>query len=403
MSEVHQKMPDILVVDDTPANLQLLTGMLKKHGYRVRPVPCGKLALQAVQKEPPDLILLDINMPEMDGYEVCKRLKADAALKEIPVLFISALDETIDKLKAFAVGGVDYVTKPFQFEEVEARVQTHLQLRRFQVEQERRNRQLQESYDQLRKLEDLRDNLTLMIVHDMRLPLVGLTGYLKLLDAEAGEQLNGEALAMLREARSSGAVLVEMVNALLDISRLEQGQMPLHMTDADLDGLIQEAFRALGSLTKHMALVHQKQAQPIRVNCDAGLVTRVITNLVGNAIKFTPEGGQVAVSVARHGTGAKLCVADTGYGIPPAYHRKIFEKFGQVEARQQRKMYSTGLGLTFCKLAIEAHGGEIGVESAVDKGSTFWFTLPAQGQKHQPNCGVAAQPAPRTGVENTER
>src|ERR1035437_9138046 len=141
--EIHQKTPDIMVVDDTPANLQLLTGMLKERGYRVRPVPSGKLAIQAVQKEKPDLILLDINMPEMNGYEVCERLKADATLKEIPVLFISALDETIDKINAFAAGGVDYVTKPFQFEEVEARVQTHLKLHQLKIELKRQNRQLQ--------------------------------------------------------------------------------------------------------------------------------------------------------------------------------------------------------------------------------------------------------------------
>src|SRR3989339_730306 len=170
--EVQQKSPDILVVDDTPANLQLLTGMLKERGYRVRPVPSGKLAIQAARSQTPDLILLDVNMPEMNGYEVCEQFKADAALREIPVLFISALGETMDKMKAFAVGGVDYVTKPFQFEEVDARVQTHLKLRRLQIEQERQNRQLRESYDQLKKLEELQDNLTHMIIHDMRSPLI---------------------------------------------------------------------------------------------------------------------------------------------------------------------------------------------------------------------------------------
>ncbi|MGA2222206.1 MAG: hybrid sensor histidine kinase/response regulator [Verrucomicrobiia bacterium] len=376
-SEVHQKTPDILIVDDTPANLQLLTEMLKKHGYRVRPVPSGKLAIQAVQNEKPDLILLDINMPEMNGYEVCEHFKADEALKEIPVLFISALDETIDKIKAFAAGGVDYVTKPFQFEEVEARVQTHLKLRRLQIELESRNRQLQENYDQLRKLEDLRDNLTHMIVHDMRSPLMGITGYLEMLEMDAGKKLNSDELAILRDARSSGLVLVGMVNSLLDISRLEQGKMPLNVTESDVDVLIQNALNSLGSLTKQVSLLYQKQSLPVMVNCDANLVTRVIANLVGNAIKFTPEGGKVAVSVEKNGDGAKLCVADTGSGIPREYHEKIFEKFGQVEAQQQGKMYSTGLGLTFCKLAVEAHGGEIGVESEVDKGSTFWFTLPA--------------------------
>ena len=133
----------ILVVDDTPANLQVLTGMLKDHRYKVRPVPSGKLALQAAQREPPDLILLDINMPEMNGYEVCERLKADEWLKGIPVIFISALAEPLDKVRAFALGGVDYITKPFQMEELHARVATHLKLRRLQVELEETNGRLE--------------------------------------------------------------------------------------------------------------------------------------------------------------------------------------------------------------------------------------------------------------------
>lgn len=134
-NEIREKLfqASILVVDDVPANLTLLSGMLKEKGHRVRPVPSGKLALKAVEREAPDLILLDINMPEMDGYEVCQKLKQDVRFRDIPVIFISALAETLDKVKAFGSGGVDYVTKPFQFEEVEARVETHLKLRRYQV------------------------------------------------------------------------------------------------------------------------------------------------------------------------------------------------------------------------------------------------------------------------------
>jgi sigma-B regulation protein RsbU (phosphoserine phosphatase) len=133
----------ILVVDDTPANLQVLTGILKDRGYKVRPVPGGKLALAAARRDPPDLILLDINMPEMNGYEVCEHLKADDTLRGIPVIFISALTEPLDKVKAFATGGVDYITKPFQMEELHARVETHLKLRRLQTELEEANRRLE--------------------------------------------------------------------------------------------------------------------------------------------------------------------------------------------------------------------------------------------------------------------
>src|SRR5918994_5162610 len=139
---VAERPADILVVDDTPANLQVLAGMLKERGHKVRPVPGGKLALRAAERDPPDLILLDINMPEMNGYEVCDHLKADEKLKGIPIIFISALTEPLDKVKAFATGGVDYLTKPFQMEELHARVETHLKLRRLRTELEEANARL---------------------------------------------------------------------------------------------------------------------------------------------------------------------------------------------------------------------------------------------------------------------
>jgi serine phosphatase RsbU (regulator of sigma subunit) len=140
---VTESAASILVVDDTPANLQVLSGMLKDRGYKVRPVPSGKLALLAAQRDPPNLILLDINMPEMNGYEVCEHLKADDKLKGIPIIFISALTEPLDKVKAFATGGVDYLTKPFQMEELHARVETHLKLRRLQIDLEEYSRDLE--------------------------------------------------------------------------------------------------------------------------------------------------------------------------------------------------------------------------------------------------------------------
>ncbi len=152
---MSERKPDILIVDDTPANLRLLGGMLAKQGYKSRPVPSGALALQAIESEPPDLILLDINMPGMNGYETCERLKADARYRDIPVIFISALGETEDKLRAFSAGGVDYVSKPFQFAEVEARISTHLRIRALQRELEQHNRHLSELVaEQVREISD---------------------------------------------------------------------------------------------------------------------------------------------------------------------------------------------------------------------------------------------------------
>ena len=360
---------NVLVVDDTSANLRLLSGMLKDEGYLVRPVPSGKLALRAAESSSPDLILLDINMPEMDGYEVCQRLKADDGLRDIPVIFISALSETMDKVKAFSVGGVDYVTKPFQFEEVQARVETHLALRR-------KERQLQESYDQLRQLEELRDNLVGMIVHDLRSPLTGMYGYVELLQTFEAENLSDKGSKYLQQVSDSTDTLIEMVSSLLDVSRMESGEMPLNPESCDLAAIAGDVVEKLGGLRGGRELSLESPDAGATVTCDAELIRRTVQNLVGNSLKFTPADGSVRVRIEPAGEHVRVAVIDTGPGIPAEYRDRIFEKFGQVELREHRQKRSTGLGLAFCKLAVEAHGGEIGVDSEVGKGSTFWFELP---------------------------
>jgi len=375
-TEARPYVPMLLVVDDTPANLQLLSAMLLQRGYRVRTAAGGQLALQAVQQEKPDLILLDINMPDLNGYEVCERLKADAKLRDIPVLFISALGETRDKLKAFAAGGVDYVTKPFQFKEVAARVETHLHLRRLQFELEHRNRQLQENFDQLRKLETLRDNLTHMIVHDMRSPLVGISGNLEYLEPHCAAW-PVEDRESLRDATSSAQRLIDMVSSLLDVSRLEAGKMPVNHTPCDLRRIAQETVQRLsGLLQRHPVTIADSPAQ-VQVRCDNSLIQRVLVNLLGNAAKFSPLDSPIQINFQVRPASLKVMVCDSGPGIPAEYHAKIFEKFGQVDALRQNQLSSSGLGLTFCKLAVEAHGGTIGLDSAPGQGSNFWFTLPS--------------------------
>lgn len=360
---------NLLIVDDTPASLKLLAGMLKDAGYTVRPVTSGKLALDVAAAEPPDLILLDITMPEMDGYTVCERLKETPALKKVPVLFISALTETFEKVKAFEKGGVDFVTKPFQFEEVRARVETHLTLRRLQLDLERR-------YQELQQLQDLRDNLTHMIVHDLRSPLTAISGYLTLLKMGATE-LTDDHKRFVEKAGIGVSTLVEMISSLLDVNRFESGEMPLDKKICDLRSIAQEAIQSIEGLTIGRNVSQETSTSSVETLCDRDIIRRVVANLLGNALKFTPSEGTITVATTTRDGKARVEVRDTGYGIAPEHQGRIFDKFGQVHAKKERKTYSTGLGLTFCKLAVETHGGNIGVTSEVDKGSTFWFELPA--------------------------
>ena len=362
----------ILVVDDTPANLQVLVGMLKERGHRVRPVLEGRLALRAAKAEVPDLVLLDINMPDMNGFEVCEQLKADPKLADTPVIFISGNNETADKVRAFSVGGVDYVTKPFHMAEVEARVATHLELRR-------KRRELQESYEALRRLESLRDSLVHMVVHDLRSPLAAISACLEVIKWDAEEQHRRELASDVETALHATRTIIRLVNSVLDVSKMEGTQMRLQFAPSDIAAVARESVDELESLVGTRLLVRDWPDEPVMALVDRDVVARVMQNLLGNALKFTPSAGSITVAVEANDDMVRVAVSDTGPGIPREYRERVFEKFGQVEAASHGQKFSTGLGLTFCRLAVEAHGGRIGVDSEVGHGSTFWFVLPRNG------------------------
>lgn len=366
---------DILVVDDTPANLHLLSQMLKNCGYKVRPVPSGALALKAIESRSPDLILLDISMPEMDGYTVCEQLKAKPSTAQIPVLFISALGEATDKVRGFKAGGVDYITKPFQFPEVEARVRTHLALRRKTVELERSN-------ERLTQLERQRDSLTHMIVHDMRSPITVLGWSIETFREFIPSQ-DAELKEAYGTAQAAVKILSEMVDQMLDVSRMEAGVMKLDKRPIALEALLGEALEEARCQTSRRALTLRLDGSvpALSLVCDPSILRRVLTNLLGNAIKFSDTDGEVRLSARMNGGRLRVEVRDSGPGIAEEDRQRIFEKFVQVESSQRKaegaqQRKGCGLGLTFCKMAVEAHGGTIGVESAIGQGSTFWFEMP---------------------------
>jgi signal transduction histidine kinase len=358
----------ILIVDDDETNRLILRTILEEKGHIVHEASDGEDALKQVEIDPPDVILLDVIMPGMNGYEVCRILKRQATTSPIPVLMITSLTERNDMLEGIEAGASDFLSKPVWAPEIAMRVRNALFSKRLYD-------RTREDFERLKELEHLRDELTHMIVHDLRSPLMAITFGLDVHKHHAASKLTEAEMEPIKEVTLSAKRLVEMVNSLLDVSRLESGKMPLQLEECDLVELSSEVIKSIRSLNQDCEFEVTQQAR-VMIQCDRELIRRVLTNIGTNAVKFVTENGKIKFHIQDDNGEVKVFISDNGAGIPAEYHAKIFEKFGQAGARKQGRMYSTGLGLTFCKLAVEAHGGEIGVESEVGKGSTFWFTLP---------------------------
>lgn len=351
----QKKAQSILIVDDTPSNVLLLEKMLTERGYRTQSASNGEEALESVRAQAPDLILLDITMPGLNGYEVCRQLKADTAVQDVPVIFLTALHETLEKVMAFNVGGVDYVTKPFQLEEVFARIKTHLQLR---------------------WLERLRADLTNMIVHDLRSPLTVIMASMDLLALQEKGLESPETREIISSARHSAEEMIDMISSILDVSKMDAGAMNLNLENFKVNALIGAVVATTHPLSEERTVTFDSTGYATSITADIVLIRRVLQNLLSNALKYSPVGGDVRITAMPVLKAVRIAVTDSGPGIAAGQHERIFEKFGQVNGETSR--LGTGLGLTFCKMAVEAHGGRIGVESTPGHGSTFWITLPRE-------------------------
>jgi len=363
---ISQHTPNILIVDDMPANLMLLGAILKGEGYRIRPVPNGILALQAVAKEKPDLILLDIMMPEMDGYEVCRRLKDDQNLSEIPVIFISALNDTKDIVKAFTSGGVDYITKPFQAEEVKARVATHLkicwqnqELQRFSAE---------------------KDKFFSIIAHDLRSPLGGFMGLTEMMADESEIFTPEERRSLMLDLSHSARNIFNLLENLLEWSQMQRRQIAFKPQTFFLKEVITECIKILTESARNKSIeIRVDMQQEQEVFADTNMLQTVIRNLVSNAMKFTPKGGKIIIYAKdANEKSVEIAIKDTGIGMNAAIIDKLFRLDMQTNRLGTEGEPSTGLGLILCKEFIEKHGGKIWVESEEGKGSSFYFTIPSK-------------------------
>jgi signal transduction histidine kinase len=358
-------IPNILIIDDISDNLRLLDDILKREGYRVRPALHGEVGLQAAVTEKPDLILLDIMMPGIDGFEVCRRLKTNSGLKDIPVIFISALNDTNDIVKAFTAGAVDYITKPFQAEEVKARVSTHLKL-------SYQNRELLE-------LNTTKDKFFSIIAHDLRSPMSAFLNLTKLMANPSDRLTDNERRKMTLSMSLTAENTFNLLENLLKWSQMVRGNITFSPQKLNLKEIITECENILteSAREKSIRLVFEISGE-LQVFADTNMLQTVIRNLLSNAIKFTPNGGNVTISAElAENNMVSVSVKDTGIGISATMRDNLFSIEVNTKRPGTNGEPSTGLGLLLCKEFVEKHGGKIRVESVTNQGSLFNFTIPA--------------------------
>ena len=371
--------PLILVADDVPANVELLFDQLHTLGYRTISAHDGPSALAACFEFRPELCILDVSMPAGDlgiddrstGFEVCRRIKRDPRSARIPVIFVTALNDTTDRVRAIEAGGDDFLTKPHNRLVLGARVRSLIKLKAA-------TDALEESFRKMRELEKVRDDLMKMIVHDLKSPLTTVLATLEMVtDGDFGA-IGSEVRRALGDAEAKAEDLLSLIEDLLEVARLEETTITLQVAPTAPAALLQE-------IVHEWRLRFQQEGITCRVDvaddvpvfeADPTLLRRVFANLIQNAVTHTARAVELQLLARADSNGVLFTVADNGPGIPKEYQELIFRKFEQVRTPNAPRVRSSGLGLAFCKLAVEAHGGRIWVQSEEGRGSAFHFWLP---------------------------
>ena len=376
-ARTQERIGRVLVVDDEGSNVELLSRRLESIGCATLGAGSGEQALELAKTGAPDLILLDVMMPGIDGWQTCRRLKADPATADIPVIFVTARDRAEDVSRGFEVGGVDYIPKPFEAVELAARVRSALFTKKLQDELRKRNLDLQ-------RMERSRQELIGMLGHDIRNLANSVVAFLQLVRMGSLRPSQAEFAQLLGLSESNVSELLRMVNALLDVYKMEEGRLEAMPHVASLEELVQRSIAQVSTeaLAREIAL-ESRVAADEQVFVDDGLIVRVFTNLLVNAVKHTPAKGTITVESGRAPERSIVVrVRDTGPGIAAPDAPYIFDRFYQGAGKSRG---GTGLGLAFCKLAIELHGGTIRVVNPGEPGAIIELTLPgASGQTEAP-------------------
>lgn len=382
------RKPKILIVEDNPESIDLLVYFLKPAGYELVTVTDGVQAISQVESDPPDIILLDIMLPGLDGFQVCERLKKNRSTFHIPIVMITALKELKDKIRALEAGADDFISKPFDSVELLARVRSLLRLKFYHDELIQRNRELERQKQMLERENLLKKELTNLIVHDMKNPLFVIQGNLQMMRMQ--EQEEGYAIdsKYARRIERSSRGLLRMVLNLLDISRLEQNAMELEPVPVSLPVLVQNVVDFFQDIPEHSKKTVQMKLSPNlpQAMVDKDVFERVLDNLFNFVFTNTPD--YMTILVEAHPLNDEFIefkVMHDGKPIPAEYQEKIFQKFGQVELKKAGFKPARGLGLIFCKLAMKAHGGDIRLEPGFQEGNSFVLTIPSFRRKRNRN------------------
>jgi len=420
----------ILIIDDQPKNLAVIGDYLMKCGFTILVSQTGTGGLRRARDLKPDLILLDILMPDMDGFETCRRLKADESTKNIPVIFMTALTSVEDKVKGFELGGVDYITKPIQYEEVLARVKTHLQivnqkkklrlqasvLRKINIHLKKEietrkaaerelqslneeleyriksrteelsktaeklrvaNIKLEKANKELLKIDTIKTEFVALASHELRTPLTSILGYAQTLLASYSQMDNSMRADVLSTIVSESKRLSALIGNLLDISKIENRNFNIVIEPFDVGEVIERVINALNLPSGFPLTVHNMVPDKHRVVGNQEKTGQVIRNLLDNALRYVKNEGQITIEIKETDEFIRVGISDTGPGIRPEEQEKIFEKFYRIRDEKNRS-FGSGLGLSIASNIIEAQGGRIWVESKYGKGSTFYFTLPKE-------------------------